>query len=523
MSNKTHARNNIINQNELQATTMLPQNKISTFSQNFNLFTSFNSGKLVPLMSKEIYPGDILELDIAALIKQVSPVFPTMGNAKISVWNFFVPNRLIWNDFKTFMGETANAWYQESNKVVPHIAGTTTFKYTVNDLASYLGLPSDIEVFKTGNTYNRLKFNAYCKIWNDWFRDQNLQNEVMFNANSEDINISNSSNTYNTSSFLTNLQYGRELAPVSKLPDYFTTCLPSPQRGPSVNILSAINKVPVVYGEETDPSALMTDLANSGVVFDINDLRFSIALQHFRELNARAGTRYIEQVLAHFGVKSKDLRTQRAQFLGGFTRDLVMSQVTQMVETAQSTNVNQGLGAFGGFSNTLIRNEEVEKVLFPAEEHGYFFTLAAVRVEQIYGQGIDKEWNKRVLEDFYFPTFANIGEQPVYSSEIYFDPNKKNETEIFGYNEAWSYLRWEQNKLSGYFSPNSTINFLSMTYANKFANQPMLNNDFIQEDKSRVSQTLRVQDKHQYYGQIAFKIKLSRELPVQSIPGLKKI
>lgn len=523
-NNKTSLSANILNQNELQSTTMLPNNKVSTFSQNHKIFTTFDSGKLVPLMSKSVIPGDTFEIDIKALIKQVSPVFPTMGNAKIQFFTFFVPNRLIYEKFKYFMGENRSTWYNNEDYKIPHVKSTkNSFTYNENDLASYLGLPINKNLFANGNTYNRLKFNAYCQVWNDWFRDENLQNEVYFSKDG-DLEIDNYKNIGNEYElFYNSLQYGKLLAPVSKLPDYFTTCLPSTQKGPIVNILSSLGDANIAYGDiEKGQSTYIAKLSESDAVFGVNDLRFSIALQQFRELNARSGTRYIELVLAHFGVKSKDLRTQRSQYLGGFTRNILMTQVTQMVES-QENNISSGLGAFGGFSNTFIESLEEEKILFSSEEHGYLNIYFCVRVEQIYSQGIEKDWNKRDIEDFYFPTFANIGEQPVYSSEIFYNENKKNETTIFGYNEAWSYLRWEQNKITGYFSPNSTKTLLSFTYGNNFLNEPTLNNAFIQESKKNVAQTLRVQNTHQYYGEFAIIMKVSRLLPIQSIPGLSKI
>lgn len=349
-----------------------------------------------------------------------------------------------------------------------------------------------------------------------------MQEEILFSTESKDINIDNKVANSSTS-FYSNIQYGIGLAPVSKLPDYFTTCLPSPQKGQTVNILDSFGKVPVVYGEQGELSSLMADLSNSGALVSVNDLRFSIALQQFSELDARGGTRYIEMVLSHFGVNSKDLRTQRAQYIGGFTRNIVITQVLQTTESSSTSSVSSGLGAFGGMSNTFIESDQYEKMLFSAEEHGYLMIACCVRVEQIYSQGIDKDWNKRVLHDFYFPTFANIGEQPVYTSEIYYDEEKKNQTDIFGYNEAWSDLRWETNKLTGYFSPDSKLSLLSFTYANNFKSSPVLNADFIQEDKNRVAQTLKYQETHQYYGEFAVIMKVSRELPVQSVPGLFRI
>ncbi len=525
MSHATGIKAGIYQQNELQNTTILPENRVSTFSQNYKLLTTFDSGKLVPLMSKQVLPGDIFEIDVKALIKQVSPVFPTMGQAKFDIFSFFVPNRLVWDDFRYFMGESKSAWVPSEEFVVPHIKAdlqADQFFYNENDLASYLGLPLNKKLFKNENTYNRLKLNVYCQIWNDWFRDENLQDEILFSRESKDISVDNVIDE-TTTSFYSNLQYGKELAPVSKLPDYFTTCLPSPQKGSQVDLLSSFGKVPVVYGTPEDTASLVADLSQSDAVIGINDLRFSIALQQFRELNARGGTRYIEMVLSHFGVNSRDLRTQRAQYLGGLTRSILMTQVLQMTESSATDSVSTGLGAFGGMSNTYIESDQYEKILFTAEEHGYIMFVCCVRTEQIYSQGVDKDWNTRTLTDFYFPTFANIGEQPVYTSEIFFDENSKNETTIFGYNEAWSYLRWETNKLTGYFSPDSELSLLSFTYANNFKNAPVLNDDFIRQDKNNVAQTLKYQESHQYYGEFAFIIKVSRVLPVQSIPGLFRV
>lgn len=526
-----------LNQNEKLANNINPKLPISTFDRSHKQHTTFDAGKLVPITWDEILPGDTVKLNVDALIRSVTPIAPTMDNAKLTIHAFFVPTRLIWTHWQNFLGENTSKWTDNlTPKIVPQITANAqdapNFKYTVNDLAGYLNLPLNKPIFKNSSDtanqqhYNRLPFSAYAKIWNDWYRDQNVQDEILINNSDGIITIDN--NKWNDTNFYNSIQIGRGLAPVSKLADYFTTALPFPQKGDETNILNSLRNIDIVYnpdgnngrssiiGEYVDENGNPDDSA----ILSINELRYAIAIQQFKELDARGGTRYIEIVKNHFNVDSQDLRTQRAQFLGGVSKYIQMIQVNQTTP-GNNTNGNSGVGATGAQSITTIVGENIINKSFT--EHGFLMVVASVRVEHSYSQGIDKIWRKTTKYDYYWPKLDNIGEQPIYRSEIYFTETKRNETDIFGYQPAWSDYRYKQNKVNGYFSPNVEQSLKYWTYTDDYQNAPVLNDEWMRENKANVAQTLTFQNQHQYIAVFFFKYIHSRVMKVTSIPGLDKI
>ena len=549
----TNLKRDSLNQNERLSSNILPELPISKFDRSFTHKTTFDSGKLVPVMWDEILPGDSIELNINALIRSVVPLAPVMDNAKLTLHAFFIPNRIIWDSWKAFMGESKTAWEVPNNLTIPTVdysslnyeqinKGYQSY-FGVDDLSTYLGIPVyDGDIDSRGNNkeslplrVSALPFRAYARVWNDWYRDQNLQDEIYTSTNDSTIVAQDLTySQYNALSFIQSIRYGLKLAPVSKFADYFTTALPSPQRGEDTYLIDSISKFNfnVDYSsyqsvnDELGTFGVTDSTDNGSDILSVNELRYAISIQHFKELDARGGTRYIEIVKNHFGVESQDLRVNRAQFLGGVSQYIQIHQVNQTTPTTGSIDsANQGLGAAGAQSITYVETQNTIKSSFT--EHGLLMVMVSIRPEQTYAYGLHKYWTKLTKFDFYFPTFDNIGEQPVYMSEIFYTrENEKNQT-IFGYQPAWADYRYKLNTVNGYFSPKVSQSLYNWTYTTKYnmssTNHLVLNADFIEQKKTNIAQTLTYQNMHQFIATFYFDYKHSRVMKVDSIPGINRI
>ena len=550
----TNLKRDSLNQNERLSSNILPDLPVSKFDRSFTHKTTFDSGKLVPVMWDEILPGDSIELNISSLIRSVVPLAPVMDNAKLTLHAFFVPNRIIWDSWKAFMGESKTAWDIPNNLTIPRVdysnldyesilKGYNTY-FGVNDLSTYLGIPVYYgDLNSSGQNkdtlpiaVSALPFRAYGRIWNDWYRDQNLQDEILIPTNDLDLVAQNLEyGQYDNMDFKESIRYGLKLAPVSKFADYFTTALPSPQRGDDTYLIDSIKKfnLKVDYPSwtETLESAStfgITDVGSDGSdILSVNELRYAISIQHFKELDARGGTRYIEIVKNHFGVDSQDLRVNRAQFLGGVSQYLQIHQVNQTTpgNASGSSQVNQGLGAAGAQSITFLQTQNTITSSFT--EHGLLMVMISVRPENTYAYGLHKYWTKFTKFDFYFPTFDNIGEQPVYMSEIFYTRENEIDQVIFGYQPAWADYRYKLNTVSGYFTPKLEQSLYNWTYTTKYdvskTDKVVLNADFIEQKKTNVAQTLTYQNMHQFIATFYFDYKHSRVMKVDSIPGINRI
>ena len=569
----TNLKKDSLNQNERLSSNILPELPISKFDRSFTNKTTFDSGRLVPVMLDEILPGDSIELNISALIRSVVPVAPIMDNAKFTLHAFFVPNRLVWDKWKAFMGESNNAWLDSGVDTIPYLDFTNAdgsflladdwYKaFGPSSLFAYLGIP----IIYGENSYgdndkqlptklNALPIRAYVKIWNDWYRDQNLQDALLLDTSSNNViynsilknklensgyGFANSDNDwfmYDSGYWDLGVPYGLNLATVSKFADYFTSALPSPQRGDDTYLIDSIKKFNfnVDYSNyetvSNDNGSLgVTDADVTGSdILSINELRYAISIQHFKELDARGGTRYIEIVKNHFGVESQDLRVQRAQFLGGVSQYIQIHQVNQTTPNdGNITNVNQGLGSAGAQSITYVETQNTIKSSFT--EHGFLMVLCSVRPENTYAYGLERLWTKYTKFDYFWPTFDNIGEQPIYQYEIMLNRENMESNAIFGYMPAWSDYRYKINRVSGYFSPkcrNSLVNWTYTTnygyYTTDIPNQIVLNGDFIQQSQKNIAQTLTYQNMHQFIATFYFDYKHSRVMKVDSIPGIDRI
>lgn len=550
----------------------------STFDRSSGHKTTFNAGKLVPIYVDEVLPGDTFEMSTSTIIRGSTPIFPVMDNANLDIYYFFVPNRLVWDHWKEFNGEnTTSKWEQTIEYSIPQIAAPsgngTVVGWEKGTLADYMGIPTLIGPGAPQTnaqwTVNHLPFRAYCLIWNEWFRDQNLQDPVLIDTGDSQTNGTHlipeiEPIVKQNQGALT----GANLLPVNKYFDYFTGALPEPQKGPEVllplgstapvitqNTANAItsnasmtftstsftevgkvhdvgiqtigtnqgklafNAAPGTTVLETAnaiPNNLAADLSNATAA-TINELRLAFQLQKLYERDARGGTRYIEIIKSHFGVTSPDARLQRPEYLGGERIPINIDQVIQTSGTMEGTTPQGNTGAYSltGNQGSYFKHSFVE--------HGYVLGLACVRTEHTYQQGLEKIWNRKNRFDFYWPALANIGEQAILNKEIYLQSVKEVNEEAFGYQEAWAEYRYKPSRVSSAFRSNITTGSLdAWHYADYYEALPVLSAEWIEETYKNVDRTLAVQStvEDQYIADFWFKCTCTRPMPIYSIPGL---
>ena len=547
----------------------------STFDRSSGHKTTFNAGKLVPIYVDEVLPGDTFEMKTSTIIRGSTPIFPVMDNANLDIYFFFVPNRLVWDHWKEFNGEnTASKWEQTVEYSIPQMApplstGKIKEGWERGTLADYMGIPTQIgpgaSQTKPQYTVNHLPFRAYCLIWNEWFRDQNLQDPVHIDTGDSQTNgthlVPEENPTVNKNQAALT---GANLLPVNKYFDYFTGALPEPQKGPDV-LLPLGNTAPVItmttditgvtgsspslrFASNTPinsqanivitptgsgkgtlnhttankdalngnliPANLYANLAEATSA-TINELRLAFQLQKLYERDARGGTRYIEIIKSHFGVTSPDARLQRPEYLGGERIPINIDQVIQTSGTMQGTTPQGNTGAYSltGNQGSYFKHSFVE--------HGYVLGLACVRTEHTYQQGLEKIWNRKNRFDFYWPALANIGEQAILNKEIYLQSSKEVNEQAFGYQEAWAEYRYKPSRVSSAFRGN-VGSLDAWHYADYYEALPKLSAEWLEETYKNVDRTLAVQStlEDQYIADFWFKCKCTRPMPIYSIPGL---
>lgn len=536
---------------------MLPQieKPRSIFDRSNQVKTSFNVGDLIPVeVWNDVMPGDTIKMSTSAIARQVSALkTPVMDNAYLDFFYFFVPNRLVNSKWEEFMGANDDPWTQQDTIVIPKLVAPTS-GWAKGTIADYFGIPTKVAGLKV----DRQPFNAYCKIYNDYFRDENTQYALDFDKDSIELN------GVNTSTYVTDCCKGGMPAKVNKFHDYFTSCLPSPQKHADVLLplgrtapvvgngmtlgltngnqqlaLGIDNNTDMVARTEMQGKTLPTSISGSngssnkglgvtldgtksGIVADlsnataatISQLYQAFALQKLYEADARGGTRYNEIIYSHFGVKSPDQRLQRAEYLGGQRIAITKDQVAA---TTESTN--QNLGSLGAYSITGAKDDE--SFTYSAQEFGILMCLVCIRCEHSYQQGLNRMWSRTYREDHYFPELANIGEQAVLNKEIYAQGTSEDD-EVFGYQEAWADYRYKPSRVSGQMRSNATGTLDIWHYADNYATKPTLSPTWLQEPTSNMDRTLAVtSDKaDQFILDVYFKNKWTREMPLYSIPGL---
>lgn len=561
--------------NAMHSFATTPQANIprSRFDMPCNVKFTGNTGKLIPFYICEVLPGDTFNVSTSMVCRLQTLIHPLMDNIYLDTYYFFVPNRLVWDNWKHFCGEPNKAWIADREYTVPRfLLGMNTgsdggytgdtvqekvddwylncFKDSVWD---YMGIGLNNQ-FAPNVEVNALPYRAYQKIYDDWFRDENLIDPV---------NIYTGDSSYSLTTKLS-WQYYSKVFNAPKLHDYFTSALPQAQRGNPVELtfgnnlpvgsLSGINDASTyglhfVKGDGTTPSIMSAgaigdqntflrasgtspSIANHALRIDnlfvpagvssginVNDLRMAFQVQKWLERSARGGARYIELLKSMFGVTSPDARLQRSEYLGGHRVPINIHQVVNTSETIETP-----LGNTGAMSVTSdVHNDFIHSFV----EHGFVIGIVTVRYKHSYPNGINRFWTRQTKFDYYWPVFACIGEQPIKNKEIYLDPSSnpggmRIQDMVFGYQEAWADYRFIPNRVMGEMRPGVPGSLASWTLADNYTQQPILSKDWIEEDLMPVDRAIAVTSSisDQWLFDILINNKATRPMPLYSIPGL---
>lgn len=523
----------------------------SRFQRNSDNKTTFNTGDLIPIYLDEVLPGDTHQVDVACVMRMATPIFPVMDNAFCDFYFFFVPNRLLWQHWKEFMGENKEtAWTPKTEYSVPQVTAPKG-GWAEGTLADYLGLPTKVE----GISVSALPGRAYGLIYNEWFRNQNVTQPTLVEVTDATTTGKNDGSTTNDSA----ITLAKPLK-AAKMFDYYTGALPEPQKGepitlplsgnapilPYENDLKTVSQDDVYARQYTvsgnthnakfglqytqnvgtyrvqgaDSPAinekeiehyLMADLSSVNAT-TINQLRQAFQIQKLLEKDARGGTRYREVLREHFGVISPDSRMQIPEYLGGYRLPINVSQVIQ----TSSTDNTSPLGNTAALSVTAMNKPMFTKSF---TEHGFIMGLAVVRTDQTYQQGIERMWSRTGRYDYYWPVLANIGEQAILNKEIYAQGNAKDD-EAFGYQEAWADYRYKPSKVTGLFRSNAQQSLDAWHYAQDYDTLPTLSTTWMEQGEAEMKRTLAVQSQPDFIADFYFMNKTTRCMPVYSIPGL---
>lgn len=514
----------------------------SRFQRNSDSKTTFNTGDLIPIYLDEVLPGDTHQIDVACVIRMATPIFPVMDNAFCDFYFFFVPNRLLWEHWKEFMGENKEtAWTPKTEYSVPQVTAPAD-GWEEGTLADYLGLPTKIK----GISVSALPGRAYGLIYNEWFRNQNVTQPTLVEVTDATTTGKNDGSTTNDSA----ITLAKPLK-AAKVFDYYTGALPEPQKGEPITLPLTGSAKLILYKEAdlktkydiegqytnttwTDPHTytgaegtgdIGTNISNKKIAngwlgadlssvtaATINQLRQAFQIQKLLEKDARGGTRYREVLREHFGVISPDSRMQIPEYLGGYRLPINVSQVIQ----TSSTDGTSPLGNTAALSVTTMNKPMFTKSF---TEHGFIMGLAVVRTDQTYQQGIERMWSRKSRYDYYWPVLANIGEQAILNKEIYAQGDTVDE-EAFGYQEAWADYRYKPSKVTGLFRSNAAQSLDAWHYAQDYNKLPTLSTAWMEQNDTEMKRTLAVQSQPDFIADFYFMNKTTRCMPVYSIPGL---
>jgi len=512
----------------------------SVFDRSHGHKTTFDAGYLVPVYVDEALPGDTFSLDMTAFARLATPQHPFMDNLYLTSFFFAVPLRLLWSNFEKFMGEQTDPG-DSTDYVTPKIVAPASTGFAVGTLFDYFGLPTGVEGYTVNNFFGR----AYNLVYNDWFRDQNLQDSVVVDLDDGPDDPTD-----------------YVLLKRGKRHDYFTSSLPWPQKGPAVE-LPLSGDAPIVgigketqtydqsnknvyetgatgtrqyasavqigdggansyvYAEEDPDNAgypLITADLSEVTAATINELREAITIQQLYELDARGGTRYTEIVLSHFGVVSPDARLQRPEYLGGSTSNVNVSPIAQLSET--TVNSPQGNLAAVGTSHMSGRHGFSKSFT----EHSVIIGLVCAHADLTYQSGINRMHSRSTRFDYYWPTLANLGEQAVLNQEIYVQGTADPDADIaaFGYQERWSEYRYKPSAITGQFRSSYAQSLDTWHLAQEFGALPTLSSTFIEEDPP-IARVAAVDTEPDFLFDSHFRVRAVRPMPMYAVPGLRRL
>lgn len=540
----------------------------SRFDRSSSVKFSFNTGDVVPFYLEEVLPGDTFKIKTSKIVRLQTLLTPMMDNVYLDFYYFFVPNRLTWEHWQEFCGEnTQSSWIPEVEYEIPQVTSPEG-GWSIGSIADYMGVPTGV----SNLSVNALPFRAYALIMNEWFRDQNLMDPLNIPVTDATVAGSNGTN------YITDVVLGGMPFKAAKYHDYFTSCLPAPQKGPDVTIPVAqagnypvyatsdvhnsadLPKVPgsdtVVYpalwnymnssdnynvsvqwqprfsnnsfGADVNtngaaPVNLWAVASGNASAATINQLRLAFQIQKYYEKLARGGSRYIEILKSMFGVTSPDSRLQRPEYLGGNRVPINVNQIVQQSAT-QEGSTPQGNPV--GLSVTSDVHSDFTKSFV---EHGYVIGVCVARYDHTYQQGLDRLWSRKDKFDFYWPVFANIGEQAVKNKEIYAQGSGVKDVDgnvvddkVFGYQEAWADYRYKPNRVAGEMRSSASQSLDVWHLGDDYSTLPALSAEWIVEDKSNIDRVLAVTSavSNQLFADIYVENSATRPMPMYSIPGL---